>query len=631
MKLKFIGADDLLQGICAVADDLNISIDADDPDITVSITQDNRSISCLSLSGKNAVINYGGGKSRFFRALALLTQWLNDGETEKNSTEIPVFETNGAMVDMSRNAVMKTETVKFMLRKMALMGMNSYMLYTEDTYEIDGRPYFGYMRGKYTKDEIKDLDSYALMLGIELIPCVQMLGHMTTHLHWASATPYKDTDAVMLVGEEETYKLIDDILKTVSECFTTKKLHIGMDETHSLGTGRYLTIHGYRERQEIFLEHLNKVAEMAKSYGFKPMMWSDMFFRLAGKGLSGYHDYDIRVQLPDDICSLVPDGVQQVFWNYYNDSEAFYAETLEKHKKICNNTMFAGGVWGWSGYSIHFSRSLANTRPALEACKKKGVKDVIATVWHNGSEAQLITSLAGIAWYADFDYKGTFDIESVKKCFKRTCGDFYDDIMRIEEIEYPHGGIFGISRALMYNDPLTGLVDKHIEEQNVSGDYYKKLSAEFSTIGCNSGFFEPAFNAIKAYVKLMENKVDFGTRLIKAYKDKDNDRLRALADECDTIILNFKAFNDAYRCAWHTYNKPFGYEVHDIRYGGNIARFESAKSRITDYLEGKVKKLEELEEERLYVDCNNYSENDNKFGGGFLWTGHKKLSTVNIL
>ena len=64
---------------------------------------------------------------------------------------------------------MKAETVKFMLRKCALMGMNAYMLYTEDTYEIEGRKYFGHLLGRYSKEELKELDSYAQRLGIELI------------------------------------------------------------------------------------------------------------------------------------------------------------------------------------------------------------------------------------------------------------------------------------------------------------------------------------------------------------------------------------------------------------------------------------------------------------------------------
>ena len=45
--------------------------------------------------------------------------------------------------------------------------------YTEDTYEVEGQPYFGAYRGKYTKDEIKELDAYASMFGVELVPCIQ--------------------------------------------------------------------------------------------------------------------------------------------------------------------------------------------------------------------------------------------------------------------------------------------------------------------------------------------------------------------------------------------------------------------------------------------------------------------------
>lgn len=631
MTFKFIGADELYDGIVAVSEDLGIRVSCNDGEVEVFVSTTGADISSVSLSSGKAQIVYGGGKSRFFRALAILVQWVKDGIMEKENTEHPIFENNGAMVDMSRNAVMNLTTVKAVMRKMALMGMNTFMLYTEDTYEIEGRPYFGYMRGRYTKDEIKELDAYALSLGIELIPCVQFLGHMATHLSWAAASPYKDTNNVMLVGSESTYKLIDDILKTVCECFTTKKIHVGMDETMDLGLGRYVALNGYRKRHEIFLEHLNKVVDMAKSYGLQPMMWSDMFFRMAGENIPGYSDYHPDVEIPDYISDSVPEGVRQVFWDYYRPNEDFYAVNLEKHKKLGDNTLFAGGVWGWSGYAVQFSRSLKNTRPALEACKKKGVKDIIATVWHNGSEAQLITALAGIAWYADFGYTGVFDMDSIKECFRRTCGDVYDDIMKTEAIEYPHSGKVGISKSLMYNDPMLGLIDKHIDKSHITGEYYQQLSKEYEIIGCKDDLFKPAFDVVKAYTSLMANKADFGVRLTKAYKEGDKALLAALADECDVIIEKLKVFKDAYRSAWMTYNKPFGYEVHDIRLGGNIARFESAKVRILEYLEGKIEKLEELEEERLYLDCFPYGEGQDQFCGNFLWMSYKTLATVNIL
>ena len=65
------------------------------------------------------------------------------------------FDTLGVMIDMSRNAVMSISGLKRFLPLLKKMGYNCVMLYTEDTYEIDGEPYFGYMRGRYSKDEMK--------------------------------------------------------------------------------------------------------------------------------------------------------------------------------------------------------------------------------------------------------------------------------------------------------------------------------------------------------------------------------------------------------------------------------------------------------------------------------------------
>ena len=45
--------------------------------------------------------------------------------------------------------------------------------------------------------------------------------------------------------------------------------------------------------------------------------------------------------------------------------------------------------------------------------------------------------------------------------------------------------------------------------------------------------------------------------------------------------------------------KPFGWEVIDIRYGGVISRLDTASERLMDYVEGRLERIEELEQERL--------------------------------
>ncbi len=631
MKIFFEGAEALHEGIALLADDLGIELADKGAALNVRVREVANDTLSVTLNGSEAEITYGGGKARFFRGLATLCAWVKKGESAKTVSENPLFTFNGAMADVSRNAVLNVRAVKLMLRKMALMGMNAYMLYTEDTYEIEGRPFFGYMRGRYTKNELKELDAYALKLGIELIPCIQTLGHLATHLRWKAAAPYADTANVMLVGAEETYALIDDMLKTAKECFTTRRIHLGLDETKDIGLGAYLSKNGYREGHLIYLEHLNKVTEMALGYGLEPMMWSDMFFRFAGKNIKGYKDYHPDVEITDEIASLAPKGMQQVFWDYYQPDEEYYTVNIQKHKKhFGENVMFAGGVWLFGGHCPQYQRSIQNSYPALEACRKEGVKEVLATLWLNGSECQLMFALAGLAWYASYDYKGCRDDGDVRECFENACGVSYDDFIACQLPEYPHKHPYrGISRTLIYNDPLLGLVDKHIEKIAPVAPYYQGILPRLREAAKNKGEYAPLFDTVVALAELLENKVDFGVRLKAAYDANDREVLAALQAECDVILQKLQTLKSVHRNAWMTYNKPFGWEVHDVRYGGLIARFETVKLRLGAYLAGELEHIEELEEERLRID--GMPDDAEPFGGFFNWYRFVSNSTAGIL
>ena len=606
MRFLFKNAGELTQGISIVASDLGIELCNEEPDFEIYVNESDTAELCVRLNGDCAEISYGGGRARFFRGLATLVGWIRDGVKDASVKETPCFENNGPMVDMSRNSVMTVDAVEFMMRKCALMGLNTFMLYTEDTYELGDYPFFGYMRGRYTVNEIRELDSYADTLGIELIPCIQVLGHLATHLRWPTSESYKDTSDVLLVGSEQTYKLIDAMLKFAKDAFATNKIHIGMDETFALGVGEYLRKNGYRERVDIYLEHLNKVAKMAHGYGLKPMMWSDMFFRMAGRGLEKFRDYDERVVIPDEVAAMVPDGVQMVFWEYAASNEEFYLSNLEKHDKLGKGTAFAGSVKTWSTLTPAFENSRNDTIPALSACKKKGVKDVIATVWNNGGTCNLMLSLPGIAWFADFDYKGEFDEASAAKTFENaSVGSSYADFMNAGKLSSPRTEKHRVSVAALYNDPMLGLVDGYYKSVDARA-FYKELSSKLSDSDKRNGEFGSSFRFIKCLSALFEKKVDFGIRLKAAYDAKDIEALRLLADECLELKDLVSALHEANRDMWFETCKPFGWEVYDIRYGGLVMRFETARKRILEYLDGKVAVLAELAAERLNYMSNRY-------------------------
>ena len=187
-----------------------------------------------------------------------------------------LFKRFGTMIDCSRNAVMNVNSIKKWIDLTVDLGYNLLSLYMEDTYEVVGEPYFGYLRGRYSKQELKEIDLYAKKKGMEVVPSIQTLAHLNQIFRWPKYRPYNDVDDILLVGKSEVYELIDRCFKTIDECFTSKTVNIGMDEAFMLGRGKYYNLNGDTERLEVFLSHLKKVAKLGEKYGFKMLIWSDM-------------------------------------------------------------------------------------------------------------------------------------------------------------------------------------------------------------------------------------------------------------------------------------------------------------------------------------------------------------------
>ena len=78
-----------------------------------------------------------------------------------------------------------------------------------------------------------------------------------------------------MCGLEETYRLIERMIDSISSCFRSSRIHIGMDEAHGMGEGRYKNYFGHQEHTRIFMDHLKQVHHICLRKGLKPLIWSD--------------------------------------------------------------------------------------------------------------------------------------------------------------------------------------------------------------------------------------------------------------------------------------------------------------------------------------------------------------------
>ena len=512
--------------------------------------------------------------------------------------ELPVYADRlSFMLDLSRNAVIRRESLFRLIRVLALNGFTELQLYTEDTYEIEEEPYFGYLRGRLSREEIAQAAEYAELFGIELVPAIQTLAHLNGLLHWQDYQECFDNGDVLLVDCDRTYTLIENMLKAASRAYKSRRINIGMDEAALLGAGRYQDINGYRPRAEIMKRHLSKVLDLCRKYGFRPMMWSDMFFKTAYNGKYYAADEPITREFLDGFDR--PD-VQLVYWDYYHDDEEFYGKMIEKHRALTTDFSFAGGAWKWSGFAPLLSLSERNSVAALRACRKYGVRSVMVTAWgDNGAECSPFAVLPLIATYSDSCYGGFDSVQ--KELFSLYAGD-YDAFCKVELAnrlsDEPMAKQTNCScKYFLYNDLLSGVFDSNAA-CDVS-ERERRNGREIAQAKKKVGRYGYIFDALAALCDLLTVKADFGVRLKNAYDAKDLAGIKKLAAECDVMLCKTEKFYRLFSIQWNTDNKRNGFEVQTARIGGLMQRIKDVKKILTDYAGGVTDRIPELEAERL--------------------------------
>ena len=506
------------------------------------------------------------------------------------------IKTLGVMLDCSRNGVHTVDFIKRYVDIISKMGYNMLQLYTEDTMEVENEPYFGHMRGRYTPDEIKEIDAYCIQKGVELVPCIQTLAHYTTLFRWEEYFKVHDTADILLIDEERTYELLDNIFSTISKNFTSKRINIGMDEAHMVGLGRYLDKHGYVNRFELLLKHLNKVCEIAQKYGFKPMMWVDMFFNFAFKA------YLLDEDVPDfsqDIIDKLPKNMQYIYWDYYSHNKERFDRAFKLTKQL-GDTVYASGSWGWTGFIPHNEFGIDVLKYSMKSCEEYGVEEVFTTIWgDDGGETSRLSVLPTLMCKAEFA-RGNYDMDSIKEKFYNLFGVKYDDYMALDvcalfddkTITEQNPDKWGL-----YNDCFLGLFDE-TDAVKYKADNFKTGKERLKKV--DGGEFSSVFRLTEKFCEVMEYKFDLGAKTRKAYKEGNMFELKNLVENrYKPLIPLLEEFYDMFYTHWHTEYKSFGWEVSDLRLGGIIQRIKTCTRRLLDYIEGKETKIDELEQDAL--------------------------------
>lgn len=505
----------------------------------------------------------------------------------------PQTDNAGIMFDCSRNGVLNMPTIKRLIRLCALTGYNMFLLYMEDVYTIESRPYFGYLRGRYSKAELKEVEDYAKKYDIEVVPCIQTLAHLETAKKWWDLGDKFDVGDILFCDYEPTYELIDDMFAAMRESFTTDKINIGMDEAEMVGLGKYLKKYGYRDRFSIILKHLNRVCGIAEKYGFKPIMWSDMFFRIVNDG-----NYYGENPVPQEVIDKVPQNVALAYWDYRDLNCGHYDRMIKEHARFNRDIWIVNTSWKCIGIVPHNYYTFDTFDAMLPSIKKYGLKNFYTTCWgDNGAECSVYGVLP--SWlYISVRLNGVDDKGAFERLFLALT-----DIPLKSFLLLDTPNMMGKSRLLcecpskyfLYSDLFSGFLDARCydEYETSMRETVKNLK------GLDGGRFSATFGVAEALAEVLEIKLLLGKKTRSAYKSKNTAALRELSEKVyPELIKRIENFHNAMYNRWNDENKPQGFEVQDIRIGGLLQRVKTCKRRLDEFLQSG-KPVGELDEEIL--------------------------------
>lgn len=598
MKLHFLFSEDadVQQGLARVLPLL--SGEQGDDGVPVRVSRGEQfAVSREADTGRIVYTN----RVEIFRGLSMLVQHWQEGDFCIQQQRR--FESCGIMIDCSRGAVPKPETIEQFQCCMALMGANLLMLYTEDTYEVPERPYFGYLRGRYTQEELHRMDESAWQLGIEMVPCIQTLAHLERALQWyRQFVDVRDTDSVLYVGRPETCQFLEQMIHSASAPFRSRRIHIGMDEAFGLGLGHRLQEKGFAPAGELMKTHLGEVCRILDKLGLEAMMWSDMFFHACSPSDMAYAPGTV---LTEQILQQIPASVEQVYWHYYSEDEDTYREFLDQHHRMGSKTAFAGAVWSWNGHATDYRKAFHVAPAALRQCEKHGIEEVFITAWmDDGAESNIRSLLLGVQMYCEYNYMGSVDMQHLEERF-RICADasaesFYNisKLNVVPGLPLQKAATTSVIKNLLYEDPLMPILEADFGDL-LDGTYFTDLARLYGEYARDYPTYDKMFRYYQELAKTAALKCDWHNQAAGIVRRKETGRIPELCSLAEELIRQLLSLSDAWRELWYWDNKPFGFEVLDIRIGGCIQRFRTAIARLRAFERGALSDIEELTCEKL--------------------------------
>ena len=363
--------------------------------------------------GSINVIGYGN--SGLFYGIQTLMQIIRQRGAILPNLEIedePYFKNRGFYHDVTRGRVPKLETLKKLVDKAAFYKVNQLQLYIEHTFAFKDMSEVWVDKDPLTAEEILILDEYCKVRHIELIPSLATFGHLYEVLRTKSYSnlcelenmendEYSFVDRMahhtLDVSNDESLKLVKNMLNEFIPLFTSNKFNICGDETFDLGKGKSKRLGEEIGQGKLYTVFLNKIIDIVKGYDKEVMFWGDVIL----------NHTEVINEIPKDVICLN--------WNYGSEATE---EGTRKIYEAGREQYVCPGVAGWSHLMNLMDNGFENIRRMVSYGVKYKASGVLNTNWGDYGHINILnSSIPGMAYGGALSWNpnGEKDFETIYK------------------------------------------------------------------------------------------------------------------------------------------------------------------------------------------------------------------------
>lgn len=324
-----------------------------------------------------------------------------------------MFADRAYMLDISRDKVPTMGTLRLIVDLLAKFEYNQFQLYTEHTFAYSTHRDVWEAASPLTAEEIRELDAYCALRGIDLVPNQNSFGHLERWLvkpaynHLAELPQggaplpwggFKKDPTTLCPTDPASLAFLDGLYAELLPNFASGLFNVGCDETFDLlGGGRSAAAVRERGEGRVYLDFLKQVVALARKHGKRPMFWGDVILK---------HP-ELVPELPKDLIALD--------WGY-EGNHPFMAEAA-KFRAAGLEFYVCPGTSAWNSLAGRVENMRENMVAAERAGRLHGARGFLVTDWGDGGHWQpLAASLPGLVFGGMLAHEGAsaakMDLES---------------------------------------------------------------------------------------------------------------------------------------------------------------------------------------------------------------------------